>query len=529
MVPHKFIQQYLNRRLDSHVWMKKMSDKQLDYELGSVQPKPDFVTPPRHHQKIAFLLGVAYPNFFFMYDMGLGKTWIILNLLKRVILQTKEIRRALVLTPNDAATFGWEEEIKRHTPTLPYVCLVGSSKEKWEALLTFGDGLIIASYPGLVWLLSEKVAKAGKRKKNKLQPKPELIEQLCRGLGALILDESTKAFSKDKLNYRICNQISRRTKFRYALAGRPFGRDPSVLWAQFHLVDRGETLGDTLGLFRAAFFKEKINYWSGFPEYVFDKKNEQILRKMIEHRSLHYNSEECQDLPPITRIIHPVHFNDELDSYYKRLIQEVIASKGNMRETKNIFLRMRQISSGFLGFLDDETGEKAQVEFSENPKLEGLLDLLETMPEGTKAVIFHEFTYSGKKIEDKLTTLGVPSIRLWSGTPDVKKALDLFKNDEKYRILNANHRMASYALNLQRANFAFVFESPVSVIDRAQMEKRIWREGQSRHVFQYDLVVHGTADENILQYHKDGTDLYKALLMDPGAVARGKQVKGVLG
>jgi len=55
------------------------------------------------------------------------------------------------------------------------------------------------------------------------------------------------------------------------MAGIPVGRDPQVLWAQFNYCDHGETLGETLGIFRAAFFRAETNYWSGFPNYIFEK------------------------------------------------------------------------------------------------------------------------------------------------------------------------------------------------------------------------------------------------------------------
>ena len=44
---------------------------------------------------------------------------------------------------------------------------------------------------------------------------------------------------------------------------------------------------------------------------------------------------------------------EDAETYYRKAKDAIIAAKGNYRETKNAFLRMRQISSGFVGFHDE--------------------------------------------------------------------------------------------------------------------------------------------------------------------------------
>jgi len=218
---------------------------------------------------------------------------------------------------------------------------------------------------------------------------------------------------------------------------------------------------------------------------------------------------------PVTEL---VKFDDEARAYYERLVKQVLAARGNMREMKNVFLRMRQISSGFIGLKDDETGERAEIEFQENPKLERLLELLDQLPDGRKAVVFHEFTYSGKKITSLLKEeLGVKPIWLWSGTKDTKRELQRFATDNNCTVAVINNKVGAFSLDgLQDvANYTFVYESPVSSIDREQLERRLVRQGQKRTVFQYDLLVEKTVDQKIRDYHKEGEALFDALLRNP--------------
>jgi SNF2 family DNA or RNA helicase len=94
-------------------------------------------------------------------------------------------------------------------------------------------------------------------------------------------------------------------------------------------------------------------------------------------------------------------------------------------------------------------------------------------------------------------------------------ALDTFMSG-KAQVAIINHKVGGFSLDgLQVANYLFVYESPVSCIDREQMERRILRQGQKHRVFQYDLLMHGTMDERILHAHKEGADLFKQLVADP--------------
>ena len=63
------------------------------------------------------------------------------------------------------------------------------------------------------------------------------------------------------------------------------------------------------------------------------------------------------------------------------------------------------------------------------------------------------------------------------------------------------------------AKYMFIYESPVPVITRKQILKRIEREGSDHDkVFIYDLICKDTADRQILQAHKEGYSLFEAIV-----------------
>lgn len=453
-----------------------------------------------------------------------GKTLVALELLK-YWWQVGKLRRGLIFVTSDKAFPTWENQIKRFEIDIPYTTIEGTFEEKWQAWDEFGDGLRLITYPGAVSFATKTVKT---RKKNKWELDEDLVRKL--NVDAVVIDESTRVAHHDSLAHNLLRRIMEPAPIRYALAGRPFGRDPTLLWAQHRLIDGGETFGPTLGLFREAFFISKANPWAArrggrgkfVMDWKFDERKRKLLSDMVQHRSITYTEEECVDIPSWVSIVEEVNFPREAEAYYKRAVDTIIASKGNMREMKNLFVRMRQLSSGFVGLKDDETGARAEVEFDDNPKFDHLMELLEQLPEDRKALVFYEFTHSGRKIYRRASELGLRPIWLWSGTKDFRGDLARFEKDPECSVAIVNHKVGAYSLDgLQVANYVFVYESPVSCIDREQMERRVRRTGQKHKVFQYDLVVRGSMDAKILKYIQQGRDLYDAILRDP-SVAREK-------
>jgi SNF2 family DNA or RNA helicase len=95
-----------------------------------------------------------------------------------------------------------------------------------------------------------------------------------------------------------------------------------------------------------------------------------------------------------------------------------------------------------------------------------------------------------------------------------------FDNSKDFRGLIIQSQKGSYGLNLQAANYLFIYESPISVLDRTQLERRERRQGQKYTVFQYDLLMRNTADEAILRFHREGKSLYKNLVTDPESIIK---------
>ena len=518
MISPAALREFLARDLESFKWLKHQSSAQLDALLASIAP--GFCPNPklRRSQKVGLVAGILQPNMFFMYEMGTGKTLLMLELVRywKGVLGMP----ALVLVPTVEIAFTWEAQIQEWGCGLTSIRLdQQSSHARWLYLEENRDAdIVFITYPGAVYLVSNR--DEGGKGKQKLRPRPQQVANFGKRFGILICDESTKIAHASSLQFRVTRGLAKKIPVRFTGAGRPFGRDVAALWGQFYITDGGETLGKHVGLFRDAFFTKTKNKFGGAYSfnYTFDAAKKKLLTRTLAHRSLTYTLEECVSLRQPRRIVKEVAFPGEAEAYYRRVVRELVEARGDYKAVQNAFLRMRQISSGFLTGKAGE--EKIEVQFYTNPKLNLLLELVKELPENRKCVILHEFNISGARISAELRALGVGHERLWGGTKDSKRVLDTFKDSARCRVLVLNHRKGAFGIDgLQRvANYLFVYESPVAAIDRAQSERRISRPGQTQRAVIIDLVVRGSADSKILEYHAEGEGLLNALIRDPSVL-----------
>ena len=438
-----------------------------------------------------------------------GKTLLSLSL-ARFFIDTAQAKRFLVLTAANINRGEWADEIKKHSPDTMCTILTGSSKHKWDQLIATEDDIVVATYAGFTKMVCELVS-VPRKKKRELQISPALIDVVRAKIDGLILDEFIFVGSHRALIFDICCKLVKSCAAVFNLCGTPFGRDPTPLWSQMFLIDGGESLGKGITIFRKALFKEEPNQWSGFSDWKFLHKNTPVLNRMIAHRSLRYEADPA-DLPAVVHIVKRVSLVQSTNSYYEEAKETIRKANGNEMVIKSAFLRMRQIASGFLGYKDDEAGAKAQVEFAPNNKLEMLIALVRSIYLDHKVLVLHDFVTSGRMICRELDQLEIPYAKAFGQTKDVHAEKARFQHDPECNVFVIN-TSGAYGINLQAAQYGIFFESPVSPILRKQMERRFCRqESAHKTVYCYDLLVRGSVEEKIRNFHKTGNDLLRAII-----------------
>lgn len=516
LIAQKAIDEYLQREVRSFEWLKRVPREDLLRALEEVDSPPWSylqLTDLWTNQLAMMLAGLYMPRFLFLADMGTGKSRVIIELIKYYKNRGEKVC-ALICGINRAHITNWVQELRKYGEGLTYLNL---EDQKNRRLLMREDAdIFLMHYPGLVAYFadlapSKKKAKTQERKLS--QPKIRIAQ---RKFNMIVLDESSELGQPSSKRSQICRQLAQYCKYRYALTGTPFGRDPFPLWNQFKAIDDGETLGTTQGLFRAAFYTQKRGYFGG-TEYKFKRGMRKDLHRLIGNISITYTEGECQDLPERVPIRRTIHLPDYMETYYKNELRRLRRAHGDYTETKASFLKMRQLSSGFIGIKNDDTGAKAEIEFPDNPKLEDLMEVIRELPADAKMLIFHEYIWTGNRIARELRANKIKFARLHGGQKDQGAELIKFQEDPLTRFFLLQNSMGSMALNLQQAHYAYFFESSVRPIYRIQAERRVRRGGQQRdRVFIIDPVAVSadghSIDATILQWLTEGKNLLRAVL-----------------
>lgn len=530
MIAKSAAKEFLNRDLRDSRKAKRFTTRALDGKLLDMNPVPKFYTDPRKHQKVCFLLGVLRRCYMFLLDMGLGKTKIALDLL-RYLIRCGEVGRGLVLVPNTVNIQSWINQVEIHQPKLRVLGVVGSREEREEVLDSDAD-LIVCTYMGWLSLVCERLGrniddvtwqelskplkKKYKRTKTGYTLKKgtrvmyagSFTDKIAKRFQFVTYDEITFLQNPESLAFRVCRKFLKYASHRYGLTGTPFGHDPGSLWAQFFLIDGGETFGETQALFRAALFVEKENPWSNWPEYEFDARKKKQLNRMLCHNAIRYTAEECLDMPARTFVPIPVKWPEESWAYYKKLLDELVAAREDKNKRENVWHRMRQLCSGYL-CAKGAHDEQIDIVFAENPKLDAVVDSIQQMRPDRKMILFHHYRQTGELIAERFKKEGIKHLRLWSGTSDKDRAKleHRMNHDPKVRVL-VSSSAGAYGLNLQAANYVDFFESPSDPKMRKQMEARAWRQGQTRKVFILDTYIHNSIESRILKSLEAGKDLH---------------------
>lgn len=512
---------YLDRKLDSFLWMKKLTRRELEREIRSFKVRPEFKTEPWLHQLVCFYIGCCMPEFLFLLDMGLGKSKILSDLITQAYRERtlrRGRRQALITVPRIINLGSWRDDLERHSDLEPEVIDVEDIEEKWRRLSNPRGEVTLIDYQSLQWALCRKVK--GKGKRNKLEPDPKRVALAQRLYGFVGFDEIHKLANDQSLWFELCQLLSDGADRVYGATGTPFGNDPVEMWAQFKLVDGGETLGENIALFRNAFYASKEDPFAGL-KFTYKRKMARELQRMIQHRSIRYDEREVKevDLPSVVYRKVIMDMTEEQEGHYLDAMEGIINSNLGVEARAANWSTLRRIASGYLAFNSDAGAHL--VHFKRNPKLEALERVIDEAG-GKKLVVVCEYVPTGQLVHDRLDELGIKHEWLYGGTKDRAGLRERFLHDPKCQVLLMNSEAGGTGTDgLQKVcHYLVFFESPPNPKARKQTEKRIYRPGQLERSFIYDLVARGTVDKRILDRIAEGRDLFEEVV-NGGRIQRG--------
>jgi SNF2 family DNA or RNA helicase len=299
-------------------------------------------------------------------DMGLGKTIVVLSVIKAMFHKGLLTRPVLLVAPIRVIYGVWTQEAARwkHTRGLSFSIVHGSEQQRLDALKVQADIYLINPH-NIRWLLRRM--RSPSVRKN-------------WPFGGLVIDESSAFKRAGAKRFRtLRHYVHLFDELRLILSGTPTPNSLEEIWSQMFIVDAGERLGTSIDRFRSRFFRPSFDGYGyelrdGSEEYVYD---------LIRDVALSMEAKDyLKDLPPtvinIVRVKLPARVRAMYDEFEREMFLELDSGNVEGLTAATVSATCWQIANGAVYVRDKETGERTgEWEPLHDAKLEALQEIID--------------------------------------------------------------------------------------------------------------------------------------------------------
>jgi len=396
-------------------------------------------------------------------EMGLGKTMQAIVAM-RLLAHQGQVRRTLLVCPKPLVT-NWQREIAQWAPELPVTVIEGKQSRRrwlWE---NFQAGVLLSNYEALV--RDQTYAS------NVQQP-----------FDLMIIDESQRIKNRlSSTNEAICSIPRQRS---WALTGTPIENSAEDLVGIFQFVSPG-CLRPQM---KIADIRKSVS------DYVIRRNKDQVdidlPPKMFRDANLSLSSEQQQayQLAEEAGVFRLTEMQQELT------IQHVF----------ELVLRLKQICN-----FDPATGASAKLD-----RLEA--DLEECAASGRKAIVFSQWVNTIEQLRDRLQRFNPLEYHGKIPSKQRDPIIEKFRNDPDSHVLLMSYGAGSVGLNLQFAQYVFLFDRWWNPAVEDQAINRAHRIGAAGPVTVTRFITTGTIEERIDRVLEEKRALFHSVF-DPEADA----------
>jgi len=421
------------------------------------------------YQERSVQLMIESPFHYLAYEMGLGKTMIVLEYLRRTG------KSALVVAPLLVAQRTWPQEVKKwkaFRDELDTVVLHGPHK---DLLVKTKARIKIINYDGLKWLYNH----VKERGSNDLASR------------VLVLDEGTYIKSPNSTRFKVLKSMQHFfTEGTFVLSGTPMPNGYKDIWSQYWMLDRGAALGKSFGEFKRRYFFE-----SGPPRWVFEERQgaaEQIRASIAPMTSV-LRAKDYLKLPETIHRTIPVELpasvREKYDTFKKDLVTTLEGTTVDAVSEGVLVNKLRQVTQGAFYHEDG-------VEFTKlhSAKLDALEELY-TQADGDPILCPINFKFEVAMIRERLGD--VPCI---VGGMNLKEKEAILNKWDKGQVplLLCHPASMSHGVNIQLGGRLICWYGlPWSLEHYQQLNGRLVRRGQNRTVVIYHIKAEQTIDTRL--------------------------------
>lgn len=428
---------------------------------GRQMPVP-FAPYPYQLEGIAFLM--PRHSALLADEMGLGKTAQTILAL-RLLFHAGLVRRALLVCPKPLV-HNWSRELRMWAADVPFEVIGGEAPARRACWFVSNCPLKLVNYE----LLTRDA---------------DLATDPRVRFDVVVLDEAQRIKNRDAKTAQVVRALHRDRS--WALTGTP-------------VENRAE---DLVNLF--AFLDEHR-----IPPDTPPKLLPQLTRDCILRRT---KDDVLSDLPPKTVRDTFLELTAAQRAAYELAEKEGVIHLNRLGDTitvQHVFelvMRLKQICN-----FDPLTGESAKLE-----QLQA--DLAEVADSGRKAIIFSQWVEPLEFLARALAPLRPLQFHGRVPQRDRASILERFRDDPSCHVILMSYGTGSVGLNLQFANYVFLFDRWWNPAIEDQAINRAHRIGQRGPVFVTRFITQGTIEGRIAAVLERKRQLFHEMLADNGPPA----------
>ncbi|MGA2797401.1 MAG: DEAD/DEAH box helicase [Thermoguttaceae bacterium] len=443
-------------------------------------------------------------------EMGLGKTMQAITAI-RLLLHRLEVRRVLLVCPKTLVT-NWQREFSQWAPELPVLVIEGDqSKRAWQWRLP-DVPVRIANYEILLrdreifenssplraptegWSGEGPGVRAELPGEKENSPHPNPLRAPTEGWSGegtiapvnfdlVLLDESQRIKNRLSATSQIVRSISR--KRSWALTGTPVENSTDDLVGIFEFLAPGFLSPDM----------KPRKMGRTISDYILRRTKDQVLAdlppKIVHDEQLELTPEQRES------------YNLAEDEGVLRLTE--LGLSATIRHVFELILRLKQICN-----FDPAAGTSAKLE-----RLEA--DLEEIAQSGRKAIVFSQWVATIEKLSGHLARFG--PLEYHGRIPTARRdgIIERFRADDSSHVLLMTYGAGGLGLNLQMANYVFLFDRWWNPAVEDQAINRAHRIGIDGPVYVTRFLMLDTIEERIERILQEKRDLFDTIFSDAAA------------
>lgn len=397
------------------------------------------------------------------FDMGVGKTALMLSLIEHLAFDKLEVSNVLIIAPASVANklTVWQDEIKKwdNFDYFDYHDLSGTEKKRKEKIENKKPSITIMSDSLVMWWFEE-------------YGNMDMFNMI-------IIDESSRFKSAKAKKFKKLAKMIDLDKHRvYLLSGTPVPNGWEDIWSQMFLLDKGNRLG-------TSYWKFLDNYFMTYGyKRMLTKENKKYIMQLIKDLCIFASSDNIK-LPKLTEEKIMLEFSKEKQATFEKFKDDYILDIDNEEISvlsKQILInKCLQLSNGAV--YNDKEGN---YKIFDDSKIEFVRNYSEQHPD-ENILVFYSFKFDKKRL------LELPGAERIDDVASKNKW-----NEGNIKIGVISPYSFQYGGNLQFGGHTIIWFGLLWGLENyLQSNKRIYRQGQKNDVKIMYLMMKNTWDDYV--------------------------------